>query len=441
MAQDLAEVSRKNVVAAMAPPPPTFDKAREMLADLFDNWVFSTVKSPCQIPTDAFTDDGRATHYYGNAEERTPVSTSGQRRRVFFSKQARMSDGFWIGPALASTMDTSPPQVGDTLIGMAVVNDRPSKAGRTFGGLRYDTWQCGTRQAWELARLIFVGTSQPEPMLKQTLRTKTPGGEDELWAIARLILFGNVEAFSPDGPATMALRKPASAFVHECAVRFGDQSIWTTYTARFPHVKPPVSSHANHTTNTKGGGLAEPPVIIAPVKRRPKQQQSTDRGYQGFQNYQQEQQELLPDVLFKPPALIPQERSPYHQHLQQHQHFQPHSPPPQDDEFMAPVSPPYLPVSPPYLPSTPPEEMKEEELPPPPPPLNIQSLNALLHAYNASKQLPDLALPPPAEVKKSPAETSGTSRTSGTFVPRHISYDDDKDNFSEDSDDGIKIKM
>ena len=367
---------------------PSFGFARQVLADLFGNWTFAAVTKPCMIPVDeAPSADGHVKHYFGTGEERSPTDVRGARRRVFFQKAARHADAFWVGPALVSE-PAELPQPGDMLVGLAEPNTAPSKSGRTFSGLKYTSWQAGARPAWELARIVTLGTSLAEAALQHTLRTKTAGGADEMWAVARIVLFGNLRAFSPSEPPTMALRKPPSAFVHECAIRFSDPSIWTHYTSLFPEVltAPPPQQPAGSSRRAHHHTIA--PLLAAAGPP--------------------------PPPLMTPDEMFARELHLKHVRMMEPSPYAPHTPPdspppppqldfPPPPDFPPPASPPYAPMAAdiPELPELPPA--------PPPPGLTVQSLRELLQAVSAGA--------PPQQ--------------------QQDCYDDDDD----DDDDGIQVLM
>ena len=357
---------------------PTFSRARQVVADLFDNLVFATVMQPCTIPDSAYAEDGSVTHYFGTADERSPLQ-KGTRRRVWFQRGSRMHDGFWVGPA--SVMEPADmPQTGDMLVGIAVNNEKPSKSGRMFGGLRYESWQAGAKPAWELARLVNAGTSASESSLRPILKTKTAGGEDEIWAIARLILFGNIAAFNPDGK-DMVLRKSPVSFVHECSVRFSDPSIWMRYLQLFPTARPPSKPAAVMGGVQPIRNTLQPLQPLQPDHRRffvP----TVPSPYEQLHHHGDQPPNLYPEFTTYAPISADGTHVPPHM---------PHSPPPE--------SPPYVPHSPPYLPDL--QEIPElpvlSDVPPPPPPhaapLNIDSLRALLVALQPAPVAPAAAAP------------------------------------------------
>ena len=341
---------------------PSFAFARQVLADLFGNWTFAAVTKPCMIPADEGYATGHVKHYFGTAEERSPTDVGGSsRRRVFFQKMARHADAFWVGPAIVLE-PAELPQPGDMLVGLAEPNTAPSKSGRTFSGVKYTSWQAGGRPAWELARIVTLGTALSEAALQHALRTKTAGGSDEMWAVARIVLFGNLRAFHPSEPPTMALRKSPSAFVHECAIRFSDPSIWTHYANIFPEVVAPAAAAA--------------PTTFRPYRRPP-----------------------APCTIMPlpPPALTPDEMFARELHLKhvrmmEPSPYAPHTPPDSPPPTYVPTSPPFAPTSPPYAPMHLDIPELPELLPPPAaaaPALTLQSLRELLQAVGGGEEEED----------------------------------------------------
>jgi hypothetical protein len=98
-------------------------------------------------------------------------------------------------------------------------------------------WEMGATPVYELAKALVSKTPVSEASLKPKLRLAGSEGQDELWALARLILFGNVAAFDPQSQFPMALRRPPALFVQECAMRLNDDSIWQKYVDVCPAVK------------------------------------------------------------------------------------------------------------------------------------------------------------------------------------------------------------
>jgi len=388
-------------MAAAPTTAPSFGFARQVLADLFGNWTFAAVTKPCMIPVDeAPSADGHVKHYFGTAEERSPTDVRGSRRRVFFQKVARHADAFWVGPAVVLE-PAELPQPGDMLVGLAEPNTGPSKAGRIFGGLKYTSWQAGARPAWELARIVTLGTSLSEAALQHALRTKTAGGADEMWAVARVVLFGNLRAFHPSEPPTMALRKPPSAFVHECAIRFSDPSIWTHYASLFPEVlrppPPPAGPPAHRRPPAASTNTIQP--LVLPSLMPPPPHGLSPHG-------------LSPDQLFARDLHVKHVRmmepSPYAGAAPR---TPPDSPPPQPS--FEPSSPPYAPMAVDSIPELP----ELPELPPPQPPQPPPPAAALLTLQNLRELLQAVSAPP---------------------QPQPPQYDDDDD---DDDDDGVEVLM
>ena len=234
-------------------------------------------------------------------------------------------------------------------------------------------------------------------------------GSDDTWALARLILFGNVAAFAAEhrsgqqregagrenggaGAATgggtervMNLSCAPLQFVYSCSKFFKDDSIWTQFQKLVPDAAEPEEdddddandylAHRNDVKNDKpyyDGPRRRPTVVV--VGTTPRNAAATgvvsDTRRQGFATtWQPSTSSTSYDVpgaynpcspLYSPatppynPATPPHEPAtpPYDPATPP---YQPVSPPYQ------PVSPPYQPVSPPYQPVTPPCEERWDD--------------------------------------------------------------------------------
>src|SRR3990167_8736358 len=197
---------------------PSYQTARENLADVLGQWTFAVMVQQCPFPPNciATKPDGSVhiTHFQGTAEEMDPTSrshhTHQQQRhaRIWFKKSARMRDPLRLGPALIPADDQNRlPMLGDVLVGSK------TESGATGGGpgvgaraARYAFiwWHSGGKPLAKLTQLVLQGTSQLELRLAAELRT--PDGYDDLWAMARVILFGNVQGLAvmaPDAPISL----------------------------------------------------------------------------------------------------------------------------------------------------------------------------------------------------------------------------------------------
>jgi hypothetical protein len=203
---------------------PSFERARLELYQLLSSWSFVRVVRPCV--------QGDNGYFHG-----TGVKDDGA--RVWFQKMRGDVSGEEgrIGPLLLKTHPDVMPRPGDVLMGKSVpTNQRSDKL------LFYFTYASHVEK---LKVLVEQGTAQTEAQLAHELRARKPvnGGVDDAWALARLVLFGNVKAFAEQHrgkPATMRLSCDPLTFVHTCAIDLDDPSIWDAFVTLVPDAVPPV---------------------------------------------------------------------------------------------------------------------------------------------------------------------------------------------------------
>lgn len=232
-----------------------FVQAHQTLHGLLQRYTFSVVARDVVIPDKAkevTAEHGlRVTYYHGTAEERIVSLNYRERpKSVWFNKSGRAKD---LKIAGVVTLCAGPPHalpnVTDMLVGIAETSaPEPGKPKRS--GMHYTMWEMGATPVYELAKAVVSKVPLSEATLKPKLRLAGSEGQDELWALARLVLFGNVAAFDPQSQFPMALRRPPALFVQECAMRLNDDSIWQKYVEVCPAVKmalaPPPPSPIVH---------------------------------------------------------------------------------------------------------------------------------------------------------------------------------------------------
>lgn len=229
----------------------TFLKARQSVGEQLQRLTFSVVTRDVTIPEDSRETghDGSiyVKYYHGTSEERN-VSMSYRERpkTIWFNKSKRMRAGFTLGPALiAPNSPDGIPAIGDWLVGVAESSPPPKgahAAAKRHSGMQYINWALNVKPLYELARL-FLSTQElavSESALRQKLRTTTENGEDELYALALLVLLGNIAVFDPTQKKALDIRMSYSQFVQDCAIRFNDDSIWKKYVSMYPSVLPPA---------------------------------------------------------------------------------------------------------------------------------------------------------------------------------------------------------
>lgn len=203
---------------------PSFERARLELYQLLSPWSFVRVVRPCV--------QGDNGYFHG-----TGVQHDGA--RVWFQKMRPevSNEQAQVGPLTLKAQPDVMPRPGDVLMGRTV----PTKQ-RSDKLLFYFP---AAGHVEKLRVLVEQGTTQTEAQLAHELRARRPvdGGVDDAWALARLILFGNVRAFAEqhlETSTTMRLSCDPLTFVHTCATDFDDPSIWDAFVALVPDARPPV---------------------------------------------------------------------------------------------------------------------------------------------------------------------------------------------------------
>lgn len=268
-----------------------FAQAHQTLHGLLQRYTFSVVARDVVIPDKAkevTAEHGlRVTYYHGTAEERIVSLNYRERpKSVWFNKSGRAKD---LKIAGVVTLCAGPPHalpnVTDMLVGIAEASvPEPGKPKRS--GMHYTMWEMGATPVYELAKAVVSKIPVSEASLKPKLRLAgSAEGQDELWALARLVLFGNVAAFDPQSQFPMALRRPPALFVQECAMRLNDDSIWQKYIEVCPSVKmalapppspimapPPPELHMaalNDLLSTLAAAAPPPPMQVDKVQAPP----------------------------------------------------------------------------------------------------------------------------------------------------------------------------
>lgn len=232
----------------------TFETARDNICKKLDSLSFSMITRDVVIPADGreVASDGSVvvTYYHATAEERYPASVYKNRpRSLWLTRNNRMREGLSIGPALLQC-PSGIPSIGDMLVGFSETAPPPKgaqAAAKRHSGLRYTSWTAGAKPLFEFARL-FLSTEDlviaPGNALRSKLKTSTPGGEDELYALILLVLLGEFGEFDPAKSTKLALRMSITNFVQDCSIRFNDPSIWRAFIQAFPSVIKTVPAPA-----------------------------------------------------------------------------------------------------------------------------------------------------------------------------------------------------
>jgi hypothetical protein len=188
------------------------------------------------------------------------------------------------------------PQVGDVLMGKLQAPSSSSSSRTSSGGCssKFLFWYPDAYRLFVLARLVRLGTALTESDLASELRigvssgvrggggaarwatfrrcggadrsaAAAPGGDD-VWAVARLVLFGNVAAFANDVEGgKMNLSVSPLQFVYTCTLHFGDTSIWEHFKKLVPDAElPPFEGDDG---NGNGGDHSPPAASHRPPRR------------------------------------------------------------------------------------------------------------------------------------------------------------------------------
>ena len=117
-------------------------------------------------------------------------------------------------------------------------------------------WYPCVNHLFVLRSVVCTGTTLSEDALCRELQPnrhrKTfsaalpPKGDQDTWALARLVLFGNVEAFTT---CSMNLSYPGLEFVYRCSVFFGDNAMWDRFKQLVPDAEPPMEEGCNDTND------------------------------------------------------------------------------------------------------------------------------------------------------------------------------------------------
>jgi hypothetical protein len=327
-----------------------FRKARKELHQQLSKYTFTLVVQRVSVPEDCVV-DGKVTHYFTTGEE---MSISGAPSRnpgsVWVKKKGRRSQQYFGMLLLTDNCDQLP-KLSDILVGEL---HTIQKSVRQFGKQKfapesqtYKWWINHGGPLYYLATMVLNGTSKSEASLREVL--KLQDDYDDVWMLARLILFNNIQGFvdmmDPVKKVVenVKLRLDPVQFVQQLSRWLDDFTIMAEFQKRVPEsavvVVPKKVSEADSE-------------VFVGRKRRQRQEEEYDPDRFSYgnrvssiittetQSYQYERP-CSPDYELNSPPVSP----PY---APSSPPYAPSSPP------YAPSSPPYAPSSPPYAPSTPP---------------------------------------------------------------------------------------
>ena len=202
---------------------PTFDIARNTLAALLDGVVFGCVTRDPTRP------DRDKPYFHGTI-------TAADKTRVWFQQTNGARRPMTIGPLTHEPPTFQhPPRAGDVLMGKVDVSAQGERH-----KARLTSWYSDAKPMRALAKVCTVGTVKHEMQLLGDMRGSC---NDDVWALCRLVLFGNVKAFADmhvRNRKTMRLSRSALEFVHAAAETLGDDSIWDEFVRHVPDALPPA---------------------------------------------------------------------------------------------------------------------------------------------------------------------------------------------------------
>ena len=396
-----------------------FEVARSNLYAKLYSFTFGKVVRDCKVVQDLKTN---TPFFHGTVKSIKIGDDEPHNATVWFKKGGTPVCGFQLGPIVCDLPpEGSVPAIGDILMG-TMVDDTRTIGERRGMHFRYVQWYPNMTALYTLSRILRLGTAKSEAQLSYDLRLTHGKHKDQVWAIARLVLFGNVQAFVDlfnEKPVArpMQLGSKADVFISECSYAFEDPALWLRF-VELTHMdiqrpaKQPLVHYENIvpvTLNTMplGSHVARGriPNITGGVSFQPPQDTSVSEHCQAF----------------TPPSTPP--RRAYARNTIKRQEWSECQPVYQSvsvSPVYQPVSPVYQPVSPVYQPVTPPVSPVYQPVTPPRPhesegggastpqgcdeyqPLSLVSANFLLQLLKGycpnqlmTLQAPLPRLPPP----------------------------------------------
>ena len=316
-----------------------FKKARKELHKQLSQWTFSLITRGITVPASCVVND-EVTHYYTTADE-LAVSPNKRTSTIWLKKKARWVGSRWFGPIGLSEESSDIPKAGEIVMGeIMVVPGSQKEFGRQKCSMErqtYKWWMRSGAPMYYLALMVLKGTSETEKSLRSTL--KLPGDFDDLWVLARIVLFNNIQCvvdlLQPGNGDKVKLHTNPVKFIHDLSVFLQDMSLLTEFQKRAPAtVIPPP-------------GPPGPPGPQEP----PQQREKVFVGRKRRATVAVEEEEYNPehpgyDFSHRKPA--GETSSPPTLRHRPVPSYAPGTPP------YVPASPPYAPETPPYAPETPP---------------------------------------------------------------------------------------
>ena len=323
MSSEIRQEKRKNKKQKSAVPveAPTFDVARLELYACLRSWVFARVSRPCTIPADCrqvVNGEEVVTYYHGlavasggwgpaDSGDPTKPSTPTD-NRIWFKKPPSVAynehrhasrnpkNGVNIGPiTILPPTDKYIPKPGDVLMGKTSADgDKKRQLNFSRGGnsdaraqtqsTKFLCWYPFASSMAVLYSLVCNGTTLSESELRKDLNARyykrggAKPGDDDVWALARLVLFGNVRVFAEEhlrtsssgtlktgmdtigeksrvattqtvtAPPNMNLSRAPLQFVSCCSNYFKDESLWDAFVQLVPGAVKPKDADSDDSS-------------------------------------------------------------------------------------------------------------------------------------------------------------------------------------------------
>ena len=222
-----------------------FHKARKELHKHLKKYVFSLVTKGVTIPPDCIVEGGEVSHYYTTSDE-LMIGSRKKSGSVWIKKKAR-ARYHQLGPVLLES-SSALPKPGDVVFGevLKVAGSERKFGKQTFKEERqaYKWWLCPGAPLYYLATMVLQGTSETEEALRALL--KLEDNYDDLWMLARLVLFNNIQCFvdmlDPEIQARQCvkLRNEPAVFVQQLSTWLDDFSVLTEFQKRAPEPSLPI---------------------------------------------------------------------------------------------------------------------------------------------------------------------------------------------------------
>lgn len=187
---------------------------------LGDRFVFARIEHEPMVPESAIdTTTGAVTHYYGEAME-VALSGTARPRKFWFKKKTRAFRGVEIGPARVQRVrdsDEQPyiPAVGSLILGevaeevqaVSTISSDESSRYRRVGNRRYyfKWWHGPAAPVFRLVEVLRAGSgSESLETIKKSLSLPWQDrGREDLWALVKLVLLGDVATFVKQSHGTL----------------------------------------------------------------------------------------------------------------------------------------------------------------------------------------------------------------------------------------------